>query len=163
MNLKEIKDYPNYSFDLNTNQVWGHKRKKYLKPKLQQFGYYEINLYKNSKKKSFQFHRLVYEAHNGTIPEGLFIDHIDLNSQNNNIDNLRLATRSENACNQKVKKNNLSTGYKNIGLTKNNTYTVRIKKNKKTVYDKTFKTLEEAIINRDIQLKLIHKEFANFD
>ena len=29
------------------------------------------------------------------------------------------------------------------------------------VYSNNFKTLEEAIKNRDIQLKLIHREFAN--
>lgn len=160
MNLKEIKDYENlYSFDLNTNQVYGHYRKRYLKPFLRKDGYYCINLSKNNKKKGFLFHRLVYEAHNGNIPEGLYIDHIDNNRQNNNIENLRLANRSENNCN--VNKNNKSTGYKNIRLTKYNNYRVVISKNNKVVYNKTFKTLEEAILNRDVQLVLHHGEFHN--
>ena len=161
MNLVPIKDYENlYSFDLNNNQVYGHKHKKYLKPQFNS-RYFKIGLNKNNKKKKFQLHRLVYEAYNGTIPEGLCIDHMDNNPKNNNIENLRLANRSQNSHNRKVRKNNLSTGYKNIRLTKFNTYTVSINKNKKTVYNKTFKTLEEAIINRDIQLKLIHQEFHN--
>ena len=42
----------------------------------------------------------------------MFIDHIDNNRQNNNIENLRLATNSQNMCNSKTQKNNLSTGYK---------------------------------------------------
>jgi len=162
MNLKPIKDYEDlYSLDLNTNQVWGHKYKKYKKPTLNT-GYYKIRLCKNSKYKYFYFHRLVYEAYNGEIPEGLCIDHIDNNKQNNHIDNLRLATRSENMWNQKIhKNNNKSSGYKNIYLTKWNTYEVIIRKNSKVVYDKTFKNLEEAITNRDIQLKEFHNNFMN--
>ena len=161
MNLKEIKDYEGlYSFDLNTNQVWGLKRKKYLKPYLKKHGYYGFRFCKNSKTKDFLLHRLVYEAYNGSILEGMLIDHIDNDTTNNNIDNLRLATRSENQYNQKINKTNTS-GYKNISLTKYNNYRVTIWKNNKVVYNKTFKTLEEAIENRDIQLVLIHGEFYN--
>jgi len=162
MNLKEIKDYEGlYSFDLNNNQVYTHKYKRYLKPHLNKCGYYHIALYKNSKLKGFKFHRLIYEAHFGTIPEKMCIDHIDNNRQNNNIENLRLATHSQNQMNSKTQKDNLSTGYKNIYKTKCNTYRVRIKKNNKIVYCKVFKTLEESIINRDIQLVLHHGEFYN--
>ena len=161
MNLKPIKDYPNYSFDLNSNQVYNTKYKRYLKLTLGKNGYYCIGLYKNNKQKVFRFHRLVYEAYYGEIPENLCIDHIDNNKQNNNIDNLRLASISENICNIRNYKNNLSTGYKNITKTNYNTYRVQIIKNNKHIYRKSFKTIEEAINNRDIQLKLIHNEFAN--
>jgi len=162
MNLKPIKDYENlYSFDLNSNQVYSHNIKKYKKTGINNNGYYQIILSKTNKRKTFDIHRLVYEMYNGEIPTGLFIDHIDGNKQNNNIDNLRLCNRSENACNRKIPKNNISTGYKNITLTKFNTYRVKISKNNKVIYNKTFKTLEEAITNRDIQLLLIHKEFHN--
>jgi len=191
MNLVPIKNYEDfYSLDLNNNQVYGHKYKKYKKPFLDKDGYYCITLCKNSKIKNFKLHRIIYEIYNGTIPDKMFIDHIDNNRQNNNIENLRLANRSENQHNQKVnknndrtnnnienlrlathsenswnrkaQKNNLSTGYKNISLTKFNSYNVQIRKYKKLVYCKTFKTLEEAINNRDIQLKKFHKEFCNF-
>lgn len=162
MNLKKIKDYPNYSLDLDNNMIYSHYSNKYLKPILNKDGYIRITLCKNGKKKDFQYHRIVYEVYNGEIPENLFIDHIDNDRQNNHIENLRLATLSENQHNIKVQKNNLSTGYKCIYLTKDRTYQVRIWKNNKYVYCKTFKTLEEAIINRDIQLKNFHKNFANF-
>ena len=160
MNLKKIKDYANYSLDLDNNMVYSHYSNKYLKPFLHKDGYIRIRLCKNGKEKKFLLHRLVYEAYNGEIPENLCIDHINNDRQNNNIKNLRLATYSENSHNQKIKKNQI--GYKNITLTKNNTYCVRIRNNYKFVYRKNFKTLEEAIINRDIQLKLIHKDFANY-
>jgi len=162
MNLKEIKNYENlYSFDLNTNEVYGHKHKKYKKPYLHKNGYYQIQLYKNSKPKIFKLHRLIYQAHFGTIPDKMQVDHIDNNPKNNNIENLRLATNQQNSFNQKVRKNNLLTGYKCITKTKYNTYQVRIGKNNKVVYRKTFKTLEEAILNRDIQLKIHHGEYHN--
>lgn len=42
-------------------------------------------------------HRLIWETFNGPIPDGLTIDHIDSNKQNNCLSNLRLLTREENA------------------------------------------------------------------
>lgn len=45
-------------------------------------------------------HKLVYETFKGEIPEGLEIDHIDRNKLNNNPDNLRVVTRSENMKNR---------------------------------------------------------------
>lgn len=160
MNLKEIKNYEGlYSFDLNTNQVFSHIRKKYLKPIVNEYGYYRI-VFTKPKRKFFTYHRIIYEAYYGTIPEKMQIDHIDNDKSNNHISNLRLCSNSENSFNKKIRLNN-TTGYKNIQLTKNNTYKVKISKNNKTVYSKRFKTLEEAIENRDIQLVLIHGEFHN--
>jgi len=161
MNLKQIKNYEGlYSIDLNNNEVYSHLSYKYIKKNIDIGGYYIVKLHKNNKEKTIQFHRLIYEAYKSEIPEGMLIDHIDNNTQNNNIDNLRLANKSENGCNQKISKNN-KLGYKNIRI-KNNKYEVRITKNRKLIYREIFETLEEAIKNRDIQLKLIHKEFCNF-
>jgi len=163
MNLKPIPNYEGlYSLDLNNNEVYGHKHKKYKQKRLRYKGYYEIKLCKNSKKKIFKLHRLIYEVYYGTIPDKMQVDHIDNNKQNNNIENLRLVTNQQNQWNRKTSKTNLSTGHKCITKTKWNTYKVVISKNKKTVYRKTFKTLEEAILNRDIKLKEIHGEYANF-
>ncbi len=163
MNLKPIPNYEGlYSLDLNTNQVYSHYLKRYKKLNTHNDGYFEIHLYKNNKQKIFKLHRLIYEIHNGTIPDKMCIDHIDNNKQNNNIENLRLATKQQNKMNTKTQKNN-SSGHKCIYITKNNTYKVLIRLYKKCVYCKTFKILEEAIINRNIKLKELHREFANFD
>ena len=78
----------------------------------------------------------------------------------NNNENLRLVTNQQNQWNSKTQKNNLSTGHKCITKTKWNTYKVQIYKNGK-VYRKTFKTLEEAILNRNIKLKEFHGQYAN--
>lgn len=57
-------------------------------------GGYELITCKGQNKVSV--HRLVYEAFKGEIPDGLEIDHINRNRRNNNPDNLRVVTRSEN-------------------------------------------------------------------
>jgi len=44
-------------------------------------------------------HRVVWFMHNGPIPDGFEIDHIDQDKLNNNITNLRLVTRSGNCHN----------------------------------------------------------------
>ena len=47
--------------------------------------------------KQYFIHRLVFECIKGEIPDGMQINHIDSNKQNNCIKNLELMTRSENA------------------------------------------------------------------
>lgn len=41
-------------------------------------------------------HRIVWELHNGPIPEGLVIDHIDGNTSNNRLNNLRCISSKDN-------------------------------------------------------------------
>ena len=162
-NFIAIDDYEDYKFDKQKNQVKNIITGKYLKNVLCNTGYYVIQLSKNGKGKYFKLHRLVFKSHNTlTNIEGLFIDHVDHDRLNNNINNLRIATRSENGCNRKVYKNNKSSGIKNIYKTKYNTFTVNIIKDKKS-NSKTFKSLEEAIIWRDIKLSELHGKFACFN
>lgn len=59
-------------------------------------------------KASYLCHRIIWEMHNGKIPDGMDIDHIDRVRTNNMIENLRVASRSSNCKNQKKRKNNTS-------------------------------------------------------
>lgn len=54
-------------------------------------------------KVSYRTHRIIWEMHKGTIPSGMFIDHIDGNFTNNRIENLRLVSREGNAMNMPVR------------------------------------------------------------
>lgn len=71
-------------------------------------GYWSVQL----KGKKYAVHRIIWSVINGTIPAGHCIDHIDGDRGNNNILNLRLATRAQN--NQNARKcitgNNLPKG-----------------------------------------------------
>lgn len=69
---------------------------KILKPGINQYGYYQVELYKNSIGKMYQVHRLVYEAFNGQIPEGLQVNHINEIKTDNRLENLNLMTPKEN-------------------------------------------------------------------
>ena len=69
--------------------------------------------YSSGKRKGILMHRLIYELHFGSIPEGILIDHIDRNPLNNRLENLRLATKQQNAQNHNKLKNN-SSGFTGI-------------------------------------------------
>lgn len=83
-------------------------------------GYWAINI----KGKLNLAHRLSWLYHHGYMPT--LLDHIDGNRLNNNIDNLRIASYSQNQFNRKVNKNS-STGIKGLQIQhmkgKNKTYT----------------------------------------
>lgn len=75
----------------------GHKRKeKILKPQINDSGYYRIQLQKQSIRKFYYVHRIVYEAFNGQIPEGLQVNHINEVKTDNRLSNLNLMTQKEN-------------------------------------------------------------------
>ena len=156
--LVDIKGFPKYKFNLITNEVYGLKCQEYLINTLNTDGYYMIRLMINGKRPTIRLHRLVYQCNNPNEDINLFhIDHIDNNRTNNNIENLRVATHSENKCNTQTQQNNTS-GYKNIRKI-GNSYRVTIAKNKK-VYIKSFTNLADAILHRDMKLIEMHGKFA---
>ena len=71
-------------------------KEKILKPKLAHNGYCRVGLCKNSIGKFYMIHRLVWEAFNGQIPEGLQVNHINEIKSDNRLSNLNLMTPKEN-------------------------------------------------------------------
>lgn len=69
---------------------------KVLKPGMDRVGYLHVVLSKDNKQTTLSVHRLVYEAFNGKITEGMQVNHIDDDKSNNRLENLNLMTPKEN-------------------------------------------------------------------
>lgn len=90
-------------------------------------------------------HWIVWTLANGPVPDGLEIDHIDRDTNNYSLDNLRLATRSENLRNRF---HPLKRRLTNI-VRRGSRFEARISIDKKIIYLGTYDTAEEACAVRD--------------
>jgi hypothetical protein len=141
---RHVKDFPDYMVS-NMGRIAKVLNATDFK------GYRVLNLYKDNTKKAHRksVHRLVGEAF---LPEPgeaqTTIDHIDRNRDNNLVSNLRWASPLEQMTNK-----NLRSKYSLIKREKN-LFRVYIIRNKVAVFDKRFKTIEEAVVARDAFLAL---------
>ena len=93
-NLGRVKSLKRFRKGKNGSLV--SVKEKILKPQINRDGYYLVQLYKQSIRKWYQVHRIVWEAFNGSIPEGYEINHLDERPVNNALSNLSLVTHKEN-------------------------------------------------------------------
>ncbi len=94
--------------------------------------------------KIYQVHRVIWKMQRHEIPDGYEIDHIDGNSLNNRIDNLRCVTSSENRKNRRMARNN-TTGIVGVRqLRYGNKWGAHIKVEGKYIHLGTFDTKESA-------------------
>jgi len=110
--------------------------------------------------KIYGVHRIIFCYHNGFLPNS-DIDHIDCNPLNNKIENLRIASDSENRFNTKKYKINTS-GYKNINWDKSrNKWEVKINVNNKKIFLGRYDDIELADLVAIMAREKYHKQFAN--
>jgi len=139
----ECKKYPGYFVNKN-GDVKG-LRKDLLKGSLQKSrggSFYKVVRIGHSGP-DIRVHCLVAEAFIPNPNNKPEIDHINRNSLDNRVENLRWVTRSENQINKRIPKNN-TTGRKNLYyISKKDTWTIIIHRNFKR-HQLYFKTKEEA-------------------
>lgn len=101
-------------------------------------GYRDTRLFR----KVYQTHRLIFLLHHEYTPQ--YVDHIDGNPLNNRIENLRPCTKSQNACNQKLRSNSKS-GVRGVSwISRNSKWVARVGIEGKQLYLGLFDTIEEA-------------------
>ena len=112
----------------------------------------------NKIRRTFLWHRIIYKLHNPEwdimdVSDTNLIDHVNNDTTNNNIENLRVVNRSQNGLNRK-KKSKHYTFHKN-----HKKYFVRITIDGKTINDKLF-IKEEDAIKRVEELKKLYPELT---
>jgi hypothetical protein len=109
-------------------------------------------------KELYLLHRLAWLYVYGDFPINV-IDHINGNSKDNRIDNLRACSQSENAWNSRKHKDNTS-GHKGISYDKSrNKWAVRIMTNGKLKCIGRFFSIDGAVIAMKLERAKLHGEF----
>lgn len=94
-----MENFSDYEINPSEGTVFSKKSNRFVGHKLKG-GYIQVSLMgDNGKVYNYLIHRLIWESVNGTIPNGMEIDHIDTNPSNNRISNLICVTHKENSNN----------------------------------------------------------------
>jgi len=96
--MKEIKEWPHYSITEDGN-IWSLYSNKWLKQE-NSGKYNSVCLRHKGEQKTIEVHRLVAEAFIPNPENKPTVDHIDRNTKNNDLSNLRWATSKEQAENR---------------------------------------------------------------
>jgi len=109
--------------------------------------------------------RLVWWCHYGVWPDGE-VDHIDGDTHNDSVDNLRVCSRGENAKNRRAYKTN-SSGYKGVYPVEYKGevryYGAKIQNEGKSHYLGYFKTKEDAAEAYNKAAEDLHKDFSTLN
>lgn len=161
MRTIRIKGIKNIGFsttvDDDVYEVVRHKNLKYKNSdKEESYVYWEET--KGNSRHRIKLHRWVLRVTDSNI----HVDHVDKNPLNNQKENLRESTRSENNRNRSSFKNSSST-LKGVSKTKSNKWRAQIGYEKKVYLLGTFESEEEAGRNYDWWAIKLFKAFANLN
>jgi len=164
MDYAIFKDFTDYIVFMNKKKIYNKKQNIFIKPYFDtSTGYFKIHLTKNKKQHTLYYHRILgicflKNPHNFTT-----IDHIDRNSQNNKISNLRWASSRLQNINRNMNINNKS-GFKGVRFNKSrNSYEafwrINYKQFKKSFSANKYENAKELAI--DYRAKMFEKHYKN--
>jgi hypothetical protein len=157
---KEIKGFPRYLI-YSDGRVWSKFGKgRFLSTNSMRRGYKYVNLCNNSNDHfKYPIHRLVAEHFIYNPDDKPEVDHIDRNKSNNNVNNLRWVTKSENKINRNTHNMIGKTGHKYICSAGKRGYEVRFVRDKKYIGRRSFKNKIDAICYKYILLLKIKSNY----
>lgn len=113
-------------------------------------GYVVVNLFGHQ----LRVHRIIWEMHFGEIPEGMEVDHINHDTTDNRIENLRIVSRSGNMRNKSIDKRNTSGATGVYYHRKNKKWYAQIMHNKKRIHLGFFCSFDLAVeARKEAELK----------
>ena len=143
---KDIVGYEGLYMVSDDGRIFSWRSSSIMKPVLRSSSkyqtYYRNGLTKDDKETKYAIHRLVAEAFLPNPENKSLVDHINGNTLDNRVENLRWATAQENCRNCALYSNNL-LGIKGVGKN-GNRYVARCRVNGKMALHKTYDTAEEA-------------------
>lgn len=140
--MKQIPEHDEY-YVTEDGIVFG-KYGKRLVGHVDRCGYHEVALTENGKTRWYLTHRLVAMAYIPNPDDLPFINHIDGNKLNNNVDNLEWCTRSDNAKHSFANglQDNVTNQYGNFGVLT------------KAQKDRIYELHKQGLIDKDIALEI---------
>lgn len=101
-----------------------------------------------------RYHKIFLHRLLTNCPTGLTVDHINHNTLDNRLRNLKVCTQAENNYNKPFLQSNNKTGYRGISFyNRDCLYVVRLRIDKKDIVIGRFKTLEQAVETKHRYLK----------
>ena len=144
---KTIEDYPNYEVS-SIGRVRNKKSMKLLSQSIDTNGYYKAEFRNEHGKKTITIHRLVAQHFVENVDNKKCVDHINRDRLNNNVENLRWVTSSENGMNTSIKSNNTSSCPGVCFAKREQKWLAQIRINKKQIHLGYFDDFDHAVTKR---------------